>query len=53
MKSQIEEKKIKSDAAYEEARRKEKALYEEKLRQEKAKAEAEVSFLGLPGVENV
>ncbi|KAF8040744.1 hypothetical protein BT93_B2846 [Corymbia citriodora subsp. variegata] len=44
LKSQIEEKKIKSDAAYEEARRKEKALYEEKLRQEKAKAEAEAKL---------
>ncbi|XP_048136461.1 mRNA export factor GLE1 isoform X2 [Rhodamnia argentea] len=44
LKSQIEEKKIKSDAAYEEARRKEKALYEEKLRQEKAILEAEAKL---------
>lgn len=44
LKSQIEEKKIKNDAAYEEARRKEKALHEEKLRQEKAKAEAEAKL---------
>lgn len=40
--SQIEERRIRSDAAQEEAKRKEKALQEEKLRQEKAKAEAEV-----------
>lgn len=42
LRSQIEERKIRSDAAYEGAKRKEKALLEEKLRQEKAKAEAEV-----------
>lgn len=41
-KSQIEERKIRSDAAYEEAKRRERALQEEKLRQEKVKAEAEV-----------
>ncbi|CAN6550824.1 unnamed protein product [Malus baccata var. baccata] len=41
IKSQIEERKIRNDAAYEEAKRKEKALQEEKLRQERAKAEAE------------
>ncbi|OWM89697.1 hypothetical protein CDL15_Pgr024445 [Punica granatum] len=39
LKSQIEERRIRNDAAHEEAKR--KALYEEKLRQEKAKAEAE------------
>ncbi|KAH7515639.1 hypothetical protein FEM48_Zijuj10G0047900 [Ziziphus jujuba var. spinosa] len=43
-KSQIEERKIRSDAAYEEAKRREKALQEEKLRQEKAKAEAEAKL---------
>ncbi|XP_060973074.1 mRNA export factor GLE1 isoform X6 [Cannabis sativa] len=41
LRSQIEERKIRSDAAYEGAKRKEKALLEEKLRQEKAKAKAE------------
>ncbi|KAL9688477.1 hypothetical protein QQ045_032898 [Rhodiola kirilowii] len=41
LKSLIEERKIRSDAAFEEAKRKEKALQLEKLRQEKAKAEAE------------
>ncbi|XP_039043925.1 protein GLE1-like isoform X1 [Hibiscus syriacus] len=41
-KSQIEERRIRSDAAHEEAKRREKALQEERLRQEKAKAEAEV-----------
>lgn len=51
LKSQIEERKIRSDAAIiEGAKRKEKALQEEKLRQEKAKAEAEVCFLELPDV---
>ncbi|KAK4760482.1 hypothetical protein SAY87_005375 [Trapa incisa] len=39
LKSQIEERRIRNDAAHEEAKR--KALYEEKLQQEKAKAEAE------------
>ncbi|KAK1415752.1 hypothetical protein QVD17_31538 [Tagetes erecta] len=38
-KSQIEEKKIRDDAAIEEAKRKQKALQEEKIRQEKIKAE--------------
>ncbi|KAI3733464.1 hypothetical protein L6452_12907 [Arctium lappa] len=38
-KSQIEEKKIRDDAAIEEAKRKQKALQEEKVRQEKMKAE--------------
>lgn len=47
LRSQIEERKIRSDAAYEEAKRKEKALQEEKLRKEKAKAEAEVYQLYL------
>ncbi|KAH9772933.1 protein GLE1 [Citrus sinensis] len=42
LKSQIEERKIRSDAAYEEAKRKERALQEEKIRQEKVKAEAEM-----------
>ncbi|KAL9666512.1 hypothetical protein QQ045_000846 [Rhodiola kirilowii] len=41
LKSQIEERKIRSDAAFEEAKRKEKVLQLEKLRQENAKAEAE------------
>ncbi|XP_054805414.1 mRNA export factor GLE1 isoform X2 [Prosopis cineraria] len=44
LRSQIEERKIRSDAAYEETKRKEKAIQEEKLRQEKAKAEAEAAF---------
>ncbi|XP_022957181.1 protein GLE1 isoform X1 [Cucurbita moschata] len=39
--SQREERKIRSDAAFEEAKRKEKAMLEEKKRIEKAKAEAE------------
>ena len=39
LKSQIEERKIKSDAAHEEAKRKEKALQEERLRQESARAD--------------
>nr|POE66976.1 protein gle1 [Quercus suber] len=42
LRSQIEERRIRSDAAYEEAKRKEKASHEEKLRQEKAKAESEL-----------
>lgn len=42
LKSQIEERRIRSDAAHEEAKRKEKALQEERMRQERAKAEAEV-----------
>uniref|UniRef100_A0A7N0T9J7 mRNA export factor GLE1 n=1 Tax=Kalanchoe fedtschenkoi TaxID=63787 RepID=A0A7N0T9J7_KALFE len=41
LKSQIEERKIRNDAAFEEAKRKDKALQLEKLRQEKVKAEAE------------
>lgn len=45
IKSQIEERKIRNDAAYEEAKRKEKARQEEKLRQERARAEAEVFFI--------
>ncbi|GFY91464.1 hypothetical protein Acr_07g0016600 [Actinidia rufa] len=40
-KSQIEERRIRDDAAFEEAKRREKALQEEKLRQEKLRAEAE------------
>ncbi|GFQ00684.1 protein gle1 [Phtheirospermum japonicum] len=40
--SQLEERKIRDDAAREEAKRKEKALQEEKLRQERNKAEEEV-----------
>lgn len=40
--SQREERKIRSDAAFEEAKRKEKAILEDKKRQEKVKAEAEV-----------
>ncbi|KAK1578931.1 hypothetical protein Q3G72_034255 [Acer saccharum] len=44
LKSQIEERKIRSDAAYEEVKRKERALVEEKLRQEKAKAETEAKL---------
>ncbi|KAK6252439.1 hypothetical protein QUC31_014159, partial [Theobroma cacao] len=42
LKSQIAERRIRSDAAHEEAKRREKALQEERLRQEKAKAEAEM-----------
>ncbi|XP_059316342.1 mRNA export factor GLE1 isoform X2 [Lycium ferocissimum] len=41
-KSQIEERKIRDDAAREEAKRKEKALQEEKARQERIRAEAKV-----------
>ena len=44
--SQIEERRIRNEAAIEEAR-KEKALQEEKLRQEKAKAEAKVCLVGI------
>ncbi|KAH7570391.1 hypothetical protein JRO89_XS05G0099400 [Xanthoceras sorbifolium] len=51
LKSQIEERKIRSDAAYEEAKRKEKALQEEKLRQEKAKVEAEAKLRAEMGQE--
>ncbi|CAL5418846.1 unnamed protein product [Camellia sinensis] len=40
-KSQIEERKIRDDAAIEEAKRREKALQEEKLWQEKVRAETE------------
>ncbi|XP_021743773.1 protein GLE1-like isoform X1 [Chenopodium quinoa] len=40
--SQLEERKIRDDAAVEEAKRKEKALQEEKLRQQKAKEDQEV-----------
>lgn len=40
-KSQIEERRIRDDAAIEEVKRREKALLEEKLRQEKARLEAE------------
>lgn len=42
---QIEEDRIRTDAAFEEAKRKEKALQEEKAQQEKAKAEAEVTIV--------
>ncbi|XP_010528080.1 PREDICTED: protein GLE1 isoform X2 [Tarenaya hassleriana] len=42
LKSQIEERKIRSDAAQEEAKRRGRAIQEEKLRQEKARAEAEM-----------
>ncbi|KAH0849719.1 LOW QUALITY PROTEIN: hypothetical protein HID58_096144, partial [Brassica napus] len=41
IKSQIEERKIRSEEAQEEARRRERAHQEEKIRQEKARAEAE------------
>ncbi|XWS69113.1 hypothetical protein CRYUN_Cryun04dG0151400 [Craigia yunnanensis] len=44
LKSQIEERRIRSDAAHEEAKRREKALQEERQRQEKAKAEAEAKL---------
>ncbi|KAK4487395.1 hypothetical protein RD792_005972, partial [Penstemon davidsonii] len=40
--SQLEERKIRDDAAREEAKRKEKTLHEEKIRQERAKAEEEM-----------
>ncbi|RYR35258.1 hypothetical protein Ahy_A10g050405 isoform A [Arachis hypogaea] len=43
LRSQIEERKIRSDAAYEEAKRK-VALQEERQQQEKAKAEAEAKL---------
>lgn len=53
--SQIEERKIRDDAAREEAKRKEKAIQEEKLRQERIRVEEEVisscisiAFLSLP-----
>ncbi|CAH8382438.1 unnamed protein product [Eruca vesicaria subsp. sativa] len=42
VKSQIEERKIRSEEAQEEARRRERAQHEEKIRQEKARAEAEM-----------
>ncbi|VVA91179.1 unnamed protein product [Arabis nemorensis] len=42
IKSQLEERKIRSEEAQEEARRRERAHQEEKLRQEKARAEAEM-----------
>ncbi|KAH0866320.1 hypothetical protein HID58_083531 [Brassica napus] len=42
IKSQIEERKIRSEEAQEEARRRERARQEEKIRQEKARAEAEM-----------
>jgi nucleoporin GLE1 len=42
IKSQIEERKIRSEEAQEEARRKERAHQEEKIRQEKARAEAQM-----------
>ncbi|KAF8104564.1 hypothetical protein N665_0171s0067 [Sinapis alba] len=42
IKSQIEERKIRSEEAQEEARRRERAHQEEKTRQEKARAEAEM-----------
>ncbi|CAN1329680.1 mRNA export factor GLE1 [Linum perenne] len=41
LKSQIEERRIRSDAAYEEAKRKERAIQEERIRQERAREEAE------------
>lgn len=43
--SQIEERRIRDDAAIEEAKRKEKALQEEKLRQQKAKEEQEARLV--------
>ncbi|RWR79155.1 protein GLE1 [Cinnamomum micranthum f. kanehirae] len=43
--SQIEEHRIRADAAFEDAKRKEKALQEEKARQEKAKADAAAARL--------
>jgi len=43
--SQIEERRIRDDAAREEAKRKEKALQEEKARQEMIRAEAKVCVL--------
>ncbi|KAA8533231.1 hypothetical protein F0562_033236 [Nyssa sinensis] len=39
--SQLEERRIRDDAAFEEAKRREKAIKEDKLRQEKIKTEAE------------
>ncbi|MCI67631.1 nucleoporin GLE1, partial [Trifolium medium] len=43
LRSQIEERKIRNDVAYEEAKRK-VAMQEEKQQQEKAKAEAQVPY---------
>ncbi|CAH2037994.1 unnamed protein product [Thlaspi arvense] len=43
IKSQIEERKLRSEEAQEEARRRERAHQEEKIRQEKARAEAELA----------
>ncbi|XP_047321822.1 mRNA export factor GLE1 isoform X2 [Impatiens glandulifera] len=43
-KSQIEERKIRNDAAIEDAKRREKAMQEERLRQETSKAEAEAKL---------
>ncbi|KAF6154366.1 hypothetical protein GIB67_026822 [Kingdonia uniflora] len=42
-KSQIEERKIRNDAASEESKRREKALQEEKTRQDKARVQAEAA----------
>lgn len=44
LKSQIEERRIRSDAAHEEAKRKERAFHEERSRQERARAEAEAKL---------
>ncbi|KAF9677858.1 hypothetical protein SADUNF_Sadunf08G0151400 [Salix dunnii] len=44
LKSQIEERRIRSDAAHEEAKRKERAFHEERLRQERARVEAEAKL---------
>ncbi|XP_043724631.1 protein GLE1 isoform X7 [Telopea speciosissima] len=42
--SQIEERRIRNDAAFEESKKREKALQEERVRQERTKAEAELRF---------
>ncbi|XP_043724625.1 protein GLE1 isoform X2 [Telopea speciosissima] len=41
--SQIEERRIRNDAAFEESKKREKALQEERVRQERTKAEAEAA----------
>ncbi|XP_050204269.1 mRNA export factor GLE1 [Mercurialis annua] len=41
LKSQVEERRLRSDAAQEDAKRKEKALQEERIRQERVRVEAE------------
>ncbi|PKA61280.1 hypothetical protein AXF42_Ash006177 [Apostasia shenzhenica] len=49
--SQIEERRIRDDAAVEEAKRKEKALVDERLHQEQARAEAEARLNAIKQIE--